>query len=126
MKSRKKSARGAAASVPAEPATIESVLDDSIATLSLGIAAIRTEIKAITGGTAKSSKHDDASRIAFLTGKVGSIADSVRKVEAARAKRLDDITPAIVLAYLRQLDASDRGRLLREAAALDSKGSGLA
>lgn len=119
MKSNKKN-------TSAPKATIESILDASIATLSVGIDAIRDEIDLIIGGKAKKSRHDNASRIAFLTGKVGSIADSIRKVEAARAKRLDNLTPALVLAYLRQLDASDRARILREAQGIDTRKSGLA
>lgn len=106
--------------------TIESVLDASIETLSLGIDAIRGEIVKIAANKGPKSKHDKGSRIAFLTARVGSIADSIRKVEAARAKRFDDLTPAVVLAYLRSLDASERAHLLREAQAIDARKSGLA
>lgn len=112
-------------SAPAKP-TIESVLDASIDTLSLGITAIRHEIELIATGKAKKTKHDAASRIAFLTGKVGSIADSIRKVEAARAKRFDDLTPAMVLAWLRQLAPAERLSFLREASQIDARKSGLA
>lgn len=111
---------------PAIKPTVESLLDDSISTLALGITEIRGEIEKIAAGKAAKSRHDNASRIAYLTGKVGSIADSIRKVEAARAKRLDNLTPALVLAYLRQLEASDRARIIREAQGIDTKGSGLA
>lgn len=119
MKSPKKTGRD-------EKATIESILDASIETLSVGIGAIRSEIDLIIGGKAKKSRHDNASRIAFLTGKVGSIADSIRKVEAARAKRIDNLTPALVLAYLRQLETSERSQIIREAQGLDQRKSGLA
>lgn len=111
---------------PAPKATIESVLDASIETLSLGITAIREQIELIASGKGPKSKHDKGSRIAFLTGKVGAIADSIRKIEAARAKRLDDITPAIALAWLRSLDATERAQFLREASQLDARKSGLA
>ncbi len=110
----------------ADKPTTESVLDASIETLAMGITALRDELAAIINGTAKKTKHDKASHIAFLTQRVGAIADSLRKVEAARAKRFDDLTPAIVLAYLRQLDPTDRARLVREAQGIDTKGSGLA
>lgn len=110
----------------ASKSTIEGVLDASIDTLRIGIDAIRREIMAIATGTAKKTKHDAASRIAFLTGKVGSIADSIRKVEAARAKRFDDLTPAMVLAWLRQLGADERTGFLREASRIDARKSGLA
>jgi len=110
---------------PSKP-TIEGVLDASIETLELGVGALRDEIRAIVDGTAKKSRHDNGSRIAFLTARVGSIADSLRKVEAARAKRLDDLTPALVLAWLRALDASERAGIIREAQGIDTRGSGLA
>jgi hypothetical protein len=106
--------------------TIEGVLDASIATLHLGITELRAEIELIAAGKGAKSKHDKGSRIAFLTARVGSIADSLRKVEAARAKRLDDLTPAMVLAWLRSLDASERAQFLREALRIDEARSGLA
>ena len=105
--------------------TVEDVLDGAIATLKLGLDKIREEIELIASGKAAKSRHDDASRIAFLTSRVGSIADSVRKVEAARSKRLDDLTPAIVLSYLRGLDASERAQIVREANHIDTRRSGL-
>lgn len=110
----------------APEATIEGVLNASIETLSLGINAIREEITKIAADKGSKSKHDKGSRIAFMTARVGSIADSIRKVEAARAKRFDHLTPAIVLAWLRQLDASERAQILREAEHIDAKRSGLA
>lgn len=109
-----------------EKPTIESVIDTSMTILALGLDYIRDEIALIKAGKAKKSRRDPASRIASLTARVGSIADSVRKVEAARAKRLDNLTPANVLAWLRSLDASVRAQILREAARIDEARSGLA
>jgi len=108
-----------------EKPTVETVLDASIDTLAVGLRYLRDEIELIKSGKAKKSRHDNGSRIAFLTARVGSIADSIRKVEAARAKRLHDLTPAIVLAYLRQLDPAERTNLLREASQIDVRKSGL-
>jgi hypothetical protein len=105
--------------------TIENVLDDAIATLELGLRHLRTEIAAIAAGRAGKSKYDPASRIAFLSGGVGRIVDSLRKIESARAKRFDDLTPAMVLAWLRQLDATERLNFLREASLIDARKSGL-
>lgn len=106
--------------------TIESVLDDSISTLELGLRHIRAEIEAIAAGKAKKTKHDAGSRIAFLASRVGSIADSIRKVETARAKRFDNLTPAMVIGWLRQLDPAERLSFLREASQIDARKSGLA
>lgn len=125
MKSPKKKPRAAPAVVADEKSTVETVLDASIDTLAVGLGYLRDEIEAIKTGKAAKSRHDAGSRIAFLTSRVGSIADSIRKVEAARAKRLDDLTPAIVLAYLRQLEPAERTNLLREASQLDARKSGL-
>lgn len=126
MKTPKKKPKRAPAPVLDEKSTVEMVLDASIDTLAVGLRYLRDEIEAIKAGTAKKSRHDAGSRIAFLTARVGSIADSIRKVEAARAKRLDDLTPAIVLAYLRQLDPTERQQFLSEASQIDARKSGLA
>jgi hypothetical protein len=106
--------------------TIESVLDDSITTLDIALRHIRGEIEKIAAGKAKKTQHDPASRIAYLSGGVGRVLDSLRKVESARAKRFDDITSSVVLNYLRGLDASERGQIIREAIAIDERKSGLA
>jgi hypothetical protein len=106
--------------------TIESVLDDSIATLELGLRHLRAEIGLIAAGKAKKSKYDPASRIAFLSGGVGRIVDSLRKIESARAKRFDELTQALVMAWLRQLDSTERINFLREASQIDARKSGLA
>lgn len=108
------------------PTTSESVLDDVLDTMRAGVAHIRTEIEKIAKGKAEKTGHDRASRIAFLTAKVGAIADSLRKVEAAKAKRKDQLTPDDVIAYVRALDPQDRTRLLRDLAELDNRKSGLA
>lgn len=110
----------------AKPPTVESLLDDVLATMKLGHDAIRAEITKIIAGKAGKSKYDNASRISFHLQRLGQIAESVRKVEAARAKRLEKMTPADVLAYLRSLDASERQGILREAQLFDSRKSGLA
>jgi hypothetical protein len=109
---------------PAPKATIETVIDDAIGVLAIGLAALRADIEKIRKGKGPASKHDAASRIAFLTGKVGGIADAARKLEAARAKRLG-LTPAVVIEYLRQLDATERAGLLHEASLIDARKSGL-
>src|ERR1041384_5053789 len=106
--------------------TIESVLDDSIATLELGLQHLRAEIGLIAAGKAGKSKFDPASRIAFLSAGAGRIVDSLRKIESARARRFDDVTPALVMAWLRQLDQSERLSFLREASQIDARKSGLA
>jgi hypothetical protein len=106
--------------------TVESLLDDVIVTMKLGHDAIRSEIELIIKGKAGKSKYDKASRISFHLQRLGQIAESIRKVEAARAKRLDAVTPAMVLAFLRSLDASERAQILREATLIDSRKSGLA
>lgn len=109
-----------------EEVTVESVLDASLDALQMGVEAIHKEIELISKGKAGKSKHDKASRIAFLSQRVGAIADSVRKIEAARAKRSMSITKALVVEWFRQLDTTDRGRFVRELQQIDSKRSGLA
>lgn len=104
-------------------ASAEEVLDDALEVLKIGLQSIRDEIDKIQDGTAKESKYDDASRIAHLAKQAGSIADSVRKTENARAKRLDAITKPVVVAWFRALSEDDRTAFLRELQQINSKRS---
>ncbi|HKP06808.1 MAG TPA: hypothetical protein VJU58_06105 [Microbacterium sp.] len=91
--------------------TVESVTDAVLGVLKLGLDAMRDDLQLIIANKAPETKHDKASRIAFITAKAGSIADGIRKVEAARAKRAE-LTPAIVVAYLRSCDERSRRQVL--------------
>ncbi len=106
--------------------TPETVLDDVLGVLRTGVEHIRTEIEKIANGKAEKNGHDNASRIAFLTAKVGAIADSVRKVEAAKQKRNENLSVAHVVAWARELEANDRKHLVAELQRIDRKRSGLA
>ena len=111
---------------PQKPtASAETLLDSSLDTLRFGLQALDKEIRLIAAGKAEENRHDPASRIAYLTQRVGAIADSVRKVEAARAKRLDAVTPATVLAWFRSLPRPDQAGILRELGELATTRSGL-
>lgn len=117
-----------AASVAAPPTTaptLEGVNQGAIETMALGVDAIRAEIERVRGGKAK-SKRDPGSLIASLAAKAGAIYEATRKAEAARLKRLESITPALVLAWFRQLDRADREHLIRELSVIESRKSGLA
>lgn len=122
----KRKSKPKAPAVAPHTATIEGVLDTAIQTLELGLQHIRTEIDKIAAGTARKTKHDPASRIAYLSTGVGRIVDSIRKVESARDRRFDHITPAVAMDWLRQLDPADRLNFLREASLIDARKSGLA
>ena len=106
--------------------TAESVLDDALSVLHIGIASIRKQIQAIAAGKGGESKYDPASRIAHLAKQAGSIADSVRKAEAARAKRGAELDETRVLEWFLLQDSTKQGRFLRELAERSKKGSGLA
>ena len=103
--------------------TVESVLERLIGTLDRSAEAIDDEIRAIQDGEGGESKFDDGARIAFLAAKAGAIADTLRKIEAARAKRVEKLSRALVVAYLRQLEASERAQVIREATSGDQKGN---
>lgn len=110
-----------AASDPS-PIRVEEVSDSVLRLLKTGLDALQSDLEEIIAGTAPETKHDKASRIAFITAKAGSIADSIRKVEAARAKR-NELTPAIVLAWLRTCDSKSRRQVLSELETLSGRGS---
>jgi hypothetical protein len=93
---------------------VEVVLDDSVSTLRDSVAFLKQEITDIRNGRGGDSQHDDASRVAFIAEKVGRIADSVRKVEAARRRRDEELDLPRVVAWLRQQTDEDRARVIRE------------
>ena len=105
--------------------TAGAVLDAAIDAMALAIDTIRADIELISQGKGGASRHDRASRIAYLATKAGSIAESMRKHEAARWKRLDVITPALAITWLRQLDQAERLSFLHEASLIDARKSGL-
>lgn len=111
---------------PPTPATSEAVNRAAIEAMALAIDALHHEIAEIQAGRGGESKHDRGSRIAFLAAKAGGIYETTRKAEAARLKRMQGVTPALVLAWYRQLDRAERDHLLGELANIDARRSGLA
>lgn len=79
-------------------------------------------------GEKPASDYNDkmASHLAWLTKNIAQIMGELRKLDAHERKSDDELTPAIVLSYLRALDVSERAHLLREAARIDEVRSGLA
>jgi hypothetical protein len=98
------------------------VLELSIGTLHLGLNALKTEIEAVIADEAEDNGHDKASRIAFLMQRVGSIADSLRKVEGARNKRLTELTLPQVVAWIRAQSKDVQAQVTRELHAMDRRG----
>lgn len=75
---------------------------------------------------AKGCDSERASDLATLGQKVSQIMDAIRKLETSDTKAASHLTKSVVLAYLRQLEASERAGLLREARRIDEEGSVLA
>lgn len=84
---------------------------------------IRDEIRAIKDGKAKSKKFDPASRIAWLAERASRVQAERRKAESAEAANLRKLSRALVVAWLKQLDAAERAQVIREATATDRGGS---
>lgn len=130
-KARTKAPAGAGSAVlvsagPATEPTAEAVNDTALEAMALSADEILRQIKLIQAGKGGESKHDSASRVAFLGARAGVLFEATRKAKAARAKELSALTPALVLAWYRQLDKTDRERILSEMIAADSRKSGLA
>lgn len=111
---------------PRTEATIQAVSEAALRAMALSVDAITDQIVLITEGKGGKSKHDPASRISFLGQRAAALFEPLRKERAARAKELSVITPALVLAWYRQLDRTERDRILSELHAADSRRSGLA
>jgi len=105
----------------------EELLDQLRASLLEGARALHGRILAIAKKL-QGAKYNqkDASHLAWLTKQAAQVMGEVRKLDEAERKRLQQLTPALVLAWLRQLDASERARILREAEGQEARGSGLA
>lgn len=110
---------------PRTKATAEAVNQAAIETMAIGVDAIRDEIEALRRGDAKANRRDPGSVIASLASKAGAIYEATRKARAAELKRLNALSPAIVLAWLRQLEAGERAQLLSEVSLIDARKSGL-
>ena len=82
------------------------------------LTAILAEIRGIRAGEIKPEGHDAASRIAWLAQRAASVAAEQRKAEAGELRKLN---PTVVMVWIRQQTPEYRARLLREAAAIDSK-----
>src|SRR5262249_41829663 len=114
---------------PARPRTnptAEAVHNAALEPMAVSVDAIRDQIDEIATGKTKPSRRDPGSLIASLGAKAGAIYEATRKAEAARLKRIQSITPALVLAWFRQLDRTDREHMLRELSVIESRKSGLA
>lgn len=107
-------------------ANAAAVNEAAVAVMALAVDSLRDQIEAIRAGRGGESRHDAGSRIAFLGARAGVLFEATRKALAARAKELSVITPALVLAWYRQLDRTERERILSELHAVDSRRSGLA
>lgn len=103
--------------------TSEEVLDAALGTIKFGLDELDKEIRSIAGGKAKDNGHDRGSRIAYLTQRAGSIADSVRKIEAARTAKLGRLTRAQVMEWLRAQEPPVRASIAREMSASSGTGS---
>jgi hypothetical protein len=101
--------------------TTEHLLDALLGDLEYGQRALRVELEGIVKGKGADSKHDKGSRIAFLMARIGSVAEQVRKIEAARRSRIESLTLPMVVAFLRG-DPDARAKVAREIHSMDSRG----
>jgi hypothetical protein len=107
-----------------EPAaTMRTTLAKAHAIMDAGIDALAKEVDKLISGKAADSKHDPASRIAYLTKKVAEIADSARKIDAADVKRAAALTRPMVLRWMRGLEPDQRAAIRRELDAMDDEES---
>ena len=118
--------RSAKAAAPSEQPTAPQLdLDRTIATAidacTDGLEAIRKRINTLANEPELG--REDSSHLAWLTKQVAQIMGDVRKRQEQEQRRLSKLSPAIVLAYLRQLEPEQRSRLLREAQNIDAGGS---
>lgn len=83
--------------------------------------AIRNEIRGIIAGRIVPAGHDAASRIAWLAQKASQISGEQRKAEASEAAASRRLTIPQIIAFVRQLDQSDRARVHRELQSMEAR-----
>lgn len=120
MTNQKKKKRSKVEAAPSKPES-SSEIAESIAVESL--TAVRDEIRGIVSKKIKPKGHDPASRIAWLASRASAISAEQRKAQALEHKRIDAITPAMVLAWFRGLEQEERQQLVTEIEQIDLEGS---
>jgi hypothetical protein len=87
---------------------------------------LRREIQTLIDGKAKKTKHDPAYRVATLTRMAAQVDAERRKARAADDKKLERISRALVIAWLRKADEDERESIAREIVAMRQEGNVLA
>ena len=106
-----------------EPPTAESVQQLAVSTMEAAVRAIQTEIENVASGKAAKSKHDPASRIAWLGQRAAAIGEAARKMVAGQRRSRGMITRGEVLGWLREQEPTVRAAVAREIAAIVDEGS---
>jgi hypothetical protein len=81
---------------------------------------IRDEIRAISSKKKAVKGHDAASRIAWLAKNAASVAAEQRKAEKGELDAIKKLSPAVILAWIKEQSPEYRARLVREVVAIDS------
>ncbi len=122
-KSSKKGTPNAPAGANEAPELVEQLRES----LRTGTEALRERIDVLVKRV-KGSRYDreDSSHLAWLLKQAAQVLGEVRKLDDAKQRRLGKLTPALVLAYLHSIEKAERQEILRQAADIDGRGSGLA
>lgn len=116
-----------AASSKRSATTGPSASEHAVSIYTDALEVIAEEVRAIATGEQKPpGEYTKGAAVGYLAKQASQIDAERRKAAAAEQKRLDRLTPGVVLAWLRQQDPAVRAQVLREATAIDQKGSGLA
>ena len=100
--------------------TVDSIFAEGVEGLSRFIAYANEQLDRDPGNEGL------ASNLATTLTKLASVQAEQRKAAAEERKRLNSVTPAMVLTWFRTIGPDERRQLVREIQSLDARGSGLA
>ncbi len=89
------------------------------------LAALDRQAKRLTTKIEKAKVYDrdSVSHLAWVGKQISQMVGEVSKLDARAAKIASQLSPALVMAYLRNLDPERRAQVVRELEAMDSTGS---
>ena len=109
---RKKSAKSSSKAAETAPEIAASIAVETLT-------EIRAEIRGLLDGS-RQRRGDKMVRIALLAQRASQVAAEQRKAAKGEGDAIRRLSPAVVLAWVRQQTAEYRARLVRDVAAIDA------
>lgn len=94
----------------------------AVATSLVAIEACLTQARDVIADGVRYDK-DMTSHMAWLTKQMAQIAGEISKIDSRADRQARNLSPQLVMSYLRQLEPDQRKKVIRELQAVDGEGS---